>query len=111
MRSEHFCAFHELGHCCWLESLTFLLSVQGVLILARLDMNNDSLGARGQRNRWEELGREEEMEMRNERELAAVQTLGPPGIYDACRSTIDANAPKASRSILGRVFRPFWERK
>lgn len=88
----------------------FLLSVQDALIPARLDVSNGLLGERGQGNRREVLGREEETEMRNERELEAVHTVGPPGIYDACRRTINANAPKsatASRSTLGRVFGHF----
>lgn len=44
------------------------------------------------------------------RELEAVQTVGPPGIYDACRRTINANVPKAapaSRSVLGSFFGHF----
>lgn len=45
--------------------------------------------------------------MRNEPEMEAVQTVGPPGIYDACRHTINANVPNpamASRSMQGKYF-------
>lgn len=59
-------------------------------------------------------GPEDGSETRNERELEAVQTLGPPGIYDACRRAINANVARpaaASRSILGRLGGHFGREK
>lgn len=59
-------------------------------------------------------GREEERDMQNERELEVVQTVGPPGIYDACGRTVNANVAEpatASRSILGRFSGHFGREK
>lgn len=58
--------------------------------------------------------REEETEMWNERELEAAQTVGPPGMYGACRRTINANVLRsamASRSILDRFLGHFGREK
>lgn len=100
----------------------FFLSVQDALIPARFNMRNHRRHSRNSAQCQPDwfigraravkqaggAGREEETEMRNERELEAVQTVGPPRIYDACRRTINANVPAtASRSILGRVFGHF----
>lgn len=45
--------------------------------------------------------------MRDERELEAVQTVGPPGIYDACRRTINANVPKACNGFKEHTWAAF----
>lgn len=42
--------------------------------------------------------------MRDERELEAEQTVGPPGIYDACRRTINANVPKACNGFEAHTW-------
>lgn len=111
----------------WIQQLLlvwifpFFLSVQDALIPAQFDMSNCHhhslytgrcqpdwfIGLAQSVKRVGEGGREEETEMRNEPEMEAVQTVGPPGIYDACRQTINANISNpaiASRTILGKYF-------
>lgn len=42
--------------------------------------------------------------MRDERELEAEQTVGPPGIYDACRRTINANVAEACNGVEAHTW-------